>query len=93
MNICYNRMSICIHKIKHKPKRTGLLNFLTPILFVMFFSSLSAYGGESLMPDPEPVDSVIVWAESDVADFNKFYKYSFYYNYLFLRNPCLLAAR
>lgn len=80
----------------HKPVLSGLCDYFFPLFFVIIFSFLSACGSESITPEPEPdpvpvdtalspVDTVIVLAESDVTDFEKFYKPAEHKNVNFLR--------
>lgn len=81
----------------HKPVLSGLCNNFLPIVFVLLFSFLSACGSSSLTPDLEPdpkpepmdtispVDSVVILSESDVVDFENFYKPGEHKNVDFLR--------
>lgn len=78
----------------HKSEKSGLCSFFFILIFLFVFA---ACGDDSITPDPKPepnpvdtttppsVDTVVVLSESDVADYDKFYKPNEFANMDFLR--------
>nr|WP_320022809.1 DUF4859 domain-containing protein [uncultured Draconibacterium sp.] len=83
---------------KHKPETSGLCKFIFSIISICFLAGFISCGSDSIAPDPtpdpnpvdttgttDPVDTVVVLAESDVADYEKFIKPAEHTNVDFLR--------
>ncbi|WP_297094587.1 DUF4859 domain-containing protein [uncultured Draconibacterium sp.] len=79
----------------HKSEKSGLCSFTFLFIFLFVFA---ACGNDSVTPDPDPepdpvdtttttppVDTVVVLSESDVTDYEKFYKPGEFVNMDFLR--------
>ncbi|WP_321372508.1 DUF4859 domain-containing protein [uncultured Draconibacterium sp.] len=81
----------------HKSEKSGLCSFLFLFVFLFVFA---ACGNDSIAPEPDPepdpdpvdtttttppVDTVVVLSESDVVDYEKFYKPGEFVNMDFLR--------
>nr|WP_321357650.1 DUF4859 domain-containing protein [uncultured Draconibacterium sp.] len=84
-------------KIEHKSEKSGLCSFTFLFIFLFTFAACgndSVTSGGDPVPDPDPVDTttttpsadtVVVLSESDVTDYDKFYKPGEFVNMDFLR--------
>lgn len=71
------------YSIKHKSDLSGLCKFLFPLFFAAIFTIMSACGSESFTPEPDPIiltdttgntSGVTILEESEIVDFEKYYK-------------------